>query len=44
MIAKDFTKNLGKIGKLLSNANKQVIQEEIKENTMTQCPKCKRVN
>ncbi|MFA5484972.1 MAG: DNA topoisomerase I [Candidatus Pacearchaeota archaeon] len=42
MIAKDFTKNLGKIGKLLSNANKQVIQEEIKENTMTQCPKCKK--
>lgn len=41
IIAKDFTKNLDKIGELLSDANQQVIQEEIEENTMTQCPKCK---
>lgn len=42
IIAKDFTKNLEKIGELLSDANQQVIKEEIEENTMTQCPKCKK--
>lgn len=42
IIAERFTKDLEKIGELLSDANKQVIEEEIKENTMSECPKCKK--
>ncbi|MBT3397734.1 DNA topoisomerase I [archaeon] len=43
-IAEGMTKNLEAMGKSLADANAIVNEQEREENTMTQCPKCKKGN
>jgi DNA topoisomerase I len=43
-IIMDMRKKEEKMGKVLGAANKNLIQEEIKNNTLTECPTCKKGN
>ena len=41
-IAKDFVKDMDKIGESLADANEKVWKEEREQNTMNECPVCKK--
>ncbi|MDO8517099.1 MAG: DNA topoisomerase I [Nanoarchaeota archaeon] len=43
-IIDDMTKNIDKIGKELAEANTELREKERQDNTLNQCPKCKKGN